>query len=116
VHQQPLVRSTAAWPVLVPAHQYQPATQLLPAHVRVQFARLDRCGWVVGGMRLPGAAIPHDHVTSAVLALRDDPLEVEVLDRVILDTDREALHMRIQRRPPGRRPADQHALISNRRS
>ena len=41
---------------------------------------------------------------------RDDPLEVEALDRVILDTDREALHMRIQRRPPGHRPADQHAI------
>ena len=38
-------------------------------------------------LRLPGAPVPDDDVASAVLLRRDDALEVEVLDRVVLDVD-----------------------------
>src|SRR5213079_3314313 len=37
----------------------------------------------------PHAAVPHDHRPRAVVAFRDDPLEVAVLDGVILDVDGE---------------------------
>jgi hypothetical protein len=36
---------------------------------------------------LPGAPVPDDDVAGAVLLRRDDALEVEVLDRVVLDVD-----------------------------
>src|SRR6185312_4159193 len=41
--------------------------------------------------RLPGAAVPDDHLAGAVFAARDAPLEAAVLERVIFDLDREAL-------------------------
>src|SRR6185295_1565150 len=43
----------------------------------------------VGRLRLglPRAPVPDDDVAGAVLLRRDDPFEVEVLDRVILDVD-----------------------------
>ena len=40
--------------------------------------------------RLPHAAVPYDHGAGAVVALRDDSLEVAVLERVIFDFDRQA--------------------------
>ena len=104
VHQQPLVGARPAG-----AHQDEPAAQFLPVHVGVELARLDRRGWVIGGVRLPGAAVPHDHVPAAVLAPRDDALEVEVLQGVVLDVDRDPLDVRIEGGPLGHRPADQDA-------
>ena len=104
VHQQPLVGAGPAG-----AHQDEPAAQLFPVHIGVELARLDRRGWIIGGVRLPGAAVPHDHVPAAVLAPRDDALEVEVLQRVVLDVHRDPLDVRIEGGPLGYRPADQDA-------
>ena len=65
---------------------------------------------VVGAGRLPRAPVPDDHVAAAVLALGDDALEVEVLDRVVLDVHREPPRLRVERRPLRHRPAGQHAV------
>ncbi len=40
-----------------------------------------------GSLGLPGPPVPDDDVARAVLLGRDDALEVEVLDRVVLDVD-----------------------------
>ena len=56
--------------------------------------------------RCPGAPVPHDHVAAAVLAARDDALEVEVVERVVLDVDGQALDVGVERRALRHRPAD----------
>ena len=102
VQQQPLVA--------VPADQDEPAAQLLAEQVGVEVAGPHRGRRVVGGVRGPGAPVPDDHVAAAVLAVRDDPLEVQVLDGVILDVHRGAPHVRVQRGAPRHSPADQHPI------
>src|SRR6202453_3530134 len=75
----------------------------------VELARRDGGGGVVGGVRFPGPVVPDDDVAAAVLAGRDHPFEVEVLDRVVFDVHGGALHLRVQRRPAGDGPAYEHA-------
>ena len=90
------------------ADQDQPAAQLVAVHVHVQLAGGDSGGGVVGGVRLPGAEVPHDHVARPVLAPRDHALEVEILDGSS-SLLRGALHVGVQRGSPRDRPADQDA-------
>ncbi len=103
VHQQPLlpVRRASA------PHQREPAAQLLPVHVDVQLARLDRGPWVVGVVRLPRPGVPDSHVAGAVLPSGDHALEVDVLHRVVLHAKGAAPPLRVEGRPLGHRPADQ---------
>ena len=63
-------------------------SQLLAVEVEVELAVGDGGARVVGLGRRPRAPVPHDHVAAAVLAARDDALEVGVLDRVVLDLAR----------------------------
>ena len=62
------------------------------------------------GFWLPRAPVPHDHIARTVLLGRDDALEIEILDGVVLDVDRHASDRGIERRPLGHGPAHQHAL------
>ena len=59
---------------------------------------------------LPGAPVPDDDVAGAVLLGRDDALEVEVLDRVVLDVDGHAPDLRVEGRALGDGPADEDAV------
>src|SRR5262245_8653578 len=72
--------------------------------------RLRRLADLVDLQGLPGAPVPDDHVTPAVLALGDHALEVVVLDRVILGPGRHPPLQRLERRAARDRPADQHAI------
>src|ERR1700704_3817814 len=56
-------------------------------------------------VRLPDPPIPDHDRAAAVFALRDRALEFVVLDRVILDLDREALLARNKARAAGDGPA-----------
>ena len=56
---------------------------------------------------LPAAAVPDDHLAAAVLALRDLPLEVGIVERMVLDVHREPLVAGHQARAAGDRPARQ---------
>src|SRR5207253_1035830 len=58
----------------------------------------------------PHAAVPHDHRARAVVAFRDDPLEVAVLDGVILDVDGEPFVGGVARRPFGHGPRPQYSV------
>ena len=106
VQQQPLL----AGALLARPDQYQAAVQLLAINIGVQLARGDGGRRVVARVRFPGAAVPHDHVTAAVLTRRDHPLEVEVFDRMILNVDRGPLQVRIEGRALGHSPAHEHAV------
>ena len=56
-------------------------------------------------LRLPGAPVPDDDVAGAVLLGGDDALEVEVLDRVVLDVDGHPPDGRVEGRALGHGPA-----------
>ena len=106
VQEHPLLRAVP----LAAAHEDEPAVELRPVDVRVELAGGDGGRRVVRTVRLPGAPVPDDDVPAAVLLRRDDALEVEVLDRVVLDVDGHPARDRVERRPAGDRPADEDAV------
>ena len=69
-----------------------------------------RVGLVRIALGLPGAAIPDHHGAAAVLTRRYRALEDAVLDRMVLRLHREPLDLRIEARPFGDGPAQQHAV------
>ena len=108
VQQQPLLLTGTVRPA--PPHQDEPAAQLLPVKVGVKITGRHRGRRVVRRVRLPRTGVPHDHVAAAILPGRDDPLEVQVLDGVILDVDGRVPDVRVQGRPLRHGPAHQHAV------
>src|ERR1700722_2571706 len=104
VQQQPLL-------VLAPAaDQDQPAAQFVAGDVHVQLAGRDPGRRVVGLGRFPRADVPDDHVAAAVLTRGDHALELQVLNRVILDMHGQPPRLRIERRPVRHGPAGQYAV------
>src|SRR5258708_11351012 len=88
----------------------RPLAVQLPA-VEGEFER----ALAVGGfrflvVRLPGAMIPEQHRAAAILALGDHPLEIAIVERMVLDMDGEALLAGIEARPPRNRPALEDAV------
>src|SRR5690606_14739187 len=61
--------------------------------------------------RLPGAAVPHDHVAGTVLARGNRALEATVLDRMVLHVHRQSLVRRIEAWPLRHRPTEQDAVV-----
>ena len=118
VDEQPLlalvVLERGAWRAARPtarADDREPALELLAVEPELQLAVTDRLAAVEGrGLRLPRAPVPDDHVTGAVLLGRDDALEVEVLDRVVLDVDGHPPRLGVEGRTLGDGPADEHAV------
>ena len=77
-----------------------------PSRLEVEVAGLDRLR--SPSRRLgerPRAPVPHDHVAAAVLAARDHALEVEVVERMVLDVHGQALHVGVERRALRHGPA-----------
>ena len=60
--------------------------------------------------RLPGPAIPQQNGAAAVLAFGDGAFEIAVIERMILDMDREALLAFDEARPLRHRPAFEDAV------
>jgi len=92
------------------AHEHEPATQLLALQIEMQLTGLDRTPGILAVARPPGAGVPDDHIAAPVPAHRDDALEIEVVQRVVLDMKCRAAHHGIERGPFGHRPADQHPV------
>ena len=99
-------------PVLVPllrrlaAHPYKRpmAMQFFP--IEPEFERALAVGRLgIGDFRGPGTAVPQQDGAAAILALRDDALEAAIIERMVLDMDREPLFARIEARPLRDRPA-----------
>ena len=107
VQHEPLL---LARPVGPRPHEHEPAAELGPEEVDVDLAVPDCCDRVVRGMELPRAAIPDDHVAGAVLPFRDDALEVDVVERVVLDVHSEMARRGIECQTFGNGPADQDAI------
>src|SRR5262249_42906942 len=89
--------------------QRKAALQALAVQVELEAAFAQRL--VDVAVRLPGAAIPHHHRAAAILALRNGALEGAVLDRMVLDVDREPLVGGIEARPLRNGPAQQRTVM-----
>ena len=73
--------------------------KLLAVQLHVQLAvghGVDRVATLALVVVLPGPGVPDDDVAAAVLAGGDDPLEVVVVERMILDVERGATHRRVE--------------------
>ncbi len=60
--------------------------------------------------RRPSPAIPDDHGAAAIFALGDGAFEAAIVQRMVLDMDRQALLARNQARPLGHGPALEHPI------
>ena len=89
--------------------QHEVARQLGAAQVEVEAAGGDRLERIAAAGRPPGSPVPHDHVAAAVLTHGDHALEVEEVERMILDAHRHPAHVGVERRPLRHRPAEEHA-------
>ena len=58
-----------------------------------------------------GAFVPDQDLARAVVALGDLAMKVDVVERVVLDVDREVVLLRVGRHPFRDRPGDQHAVL-----
>ncbi len=101
--EQP-VGSLAAGPVALHPHQHPAAAQALAVQCEFKVTLgQGRLGRPVA-FRLPIAAVPELHRAAAILTLRNRPFEIAIVQRVILDLDREALVGGIKRRTARDRP------------
>ncbi|MGY3587190.1 hypothetical protein ACVIF9_005867 [Bradyrhizobium sp. USDA 4350] len=104
--QQP-VGALAAEAVVLHPHQHPAAVQLVTVQRELQVALLEAALGIVG---FPGAAIPELHRAAAILVFRNGAFEVAIVERMILDLDRQPLVMRVERGPARHRPGLEDAV------
>ncbi len=103
--QQPVGALAAPTPlVAVPfhPHEHPAAMQALAFEDELEVALLQSLVRVA--LRQPVAAVPELHRAAAILAFGNGALEVAVVERMVLDLDRQPLDRRIERRTLGHRP------------
>src|SRR5712692_5356790 len=113
LYQQPLLLAVR-WPALhraVRTHERVCTAQLKPMHLDIDLARANGfprfTGWI---NRAIFAAVPHDHRARAVIAFGDQPFEITVFDRMVLDHHGQPLVVWIERGSLRYRPRTQHAF------
>ena len=75
-------------------HQRPAAVQFLAAQLEFEHALgIGRCR--VGILRDPISAVPQQHRAAAILSFGDDPFEPAIVERVVLDLNREPLLARV---------------------
>ena len=79
--------------------------------VRTSVADDDHLAALAPFLDLDRAGVPDGDVPAAVLALGDGALEGAVLEGMVLGLHGQAVHVRLERRPLGHRPGDQHPLV-----
>ena len=99
--QQP-VGSLAAEAVAAHAHQHPAAAQALTFQGEFELALFQSFVGIALGD--PIAAVPQLDRAAAILTFGDRPLEVAIIQRVVLDLDRQPLVVRIERGTLGHRP------------
>ncbi len=104
--QQP-VGALAAVAVAFHPHQHPAAVQLVAVQREFQVALLEAAIGIVG---FPGAAIPQHDGAAAILVVGNGAFEIAIVQRMILDLDREPFVARIERWPPRHRPGFEDAI------
>src|SRR3984893_13850987 len=94
----------AAGPVMFHADENPAAVQTLSLQRELEVAARKRFLWRLVAFGLPISAAPELNRPAAIFALGDRSLEVPIIERVILDLDREPLIMGIERWPAGHGP------------
>ena len=105
--QQP-VGALAAPAVVLHAHEHPAALQPLAFQSEFQVAALQPLMRIALGN--PVAAVPQLHRAAAILALGNGAFEIAIVERVVLDLDRKALVVRIERGPARHRPGLEDAV------
>ena len=75
--------------------------QLVAVQGEFQVALLEAALGIIG---FPGAAIPQHDGAAAILIFRNGAFEIAVIERMVLDLDRESLVVRVERRATRHRP------------
>ena len=104
--QEP-VGALAAVAVALHPHQHPAAVQLVAMQREFQVALLEAALGIIG---FPDAAIPQHDGAAAILVVRDGAFEIAVVQRVILDLDRQPLVVRIERGSSRHRPGFEDAV------
>ena len=94
----------AAGPVMLHADENPAAVQTLSLQHELEVATSKRFLWRLVAFGLPISAVPELNRPAAIFALGDRSLEVPIVERVILDLNREPLVMGIERWPAGHSP------------
>src|SRR6185437_13586904 len=102
--EQPVARIALA----AHAHQRPAAFEPLAPQHEFERAVLEFGDGITAG-RQPQALVPHHDRAAAIFALRDDALEIDIVDGMVLDLAGEALHRGIEAQSFGHRPAFQDA-------
>src|SRR5215218_4213921 len=102
-------------PLLLLLARFRPRAHEVPSPLQAPaFEREGEMALLVAGARIafrrPAAFVPNDHRAAAILALRDDALEGEVFERMVLGMDRKALLAEGKARPARDGPALQHPV------
>jgi hypothetical protein len=108
VEQQPLLPAGSVGPG---PHQHEAPEELVPGQVQMKLPLPYGAGRIDGLtalVELPRSLVPDDDVSPSVLACRNDPFEVQILDRVVFDVERSPPRPGIQGGPLGHRPAGEH--------
>ncbi len=108
--QQP-VGALGALAILVETHKMPGALHPFASEDGGQMALLELLGDAEAPLRRPVTTVPQHHRAAAVLALRDRAFKVSIIEGMVLDFDRQAPLVRIERRPPCHRPGLEHALV-----
>src|SRR6266702_886343 len=104
--QQP-VGALAASAIVAHAHEHPAAVQLVAVQRELEVTLLEAAFGIIG---FPSAAVPQHHRAAAILAFWNRAFEIAIVERMVLDLDRQPLVAWIERRPLRHRPGLEDAV------
>ena len=105
--QEPQILALVAPPA---AHAHEHPLALEPLAVQAELEVALGIALVRVGQRLPAPGVPEHHRAAAILALRDRPLEVAIVEGVVLDMNGEPALAGVEARALRHGPALEHAV------
>jgi hypothetical protein len=96
--------------VFLQAHEHPFAPQASARHDELEVAGAQAGLRRLPGQRRPEAPVPELDRAAAIFAAGYGSFEIPVVERMVLDLDRKALHARIQGRALGHRPGPEYAV------
>jgi hypothetical protein len=103
IAMQPVV-ALASFSIVLQKHEHETTPQLLAGQREFQLTLAQRRVDVLGSFGHPEAAVPKHHGAAAILALGDRPLEVAIVQRMVLHFDGKPLVAGIERGTLGHSP------------
>ncbi|MBB4482288.1 hypothetical protein GGE46_004901 [Rhizobium etli] len=107
--QQP-IGTLAALAIATHAHKHEASVQALAVKRELEIALEKGLLGARSSLRLPITAIPQHDCAAAILAFRNRTFEIAIIEWMVLDLDRQALVVWIERWTLGDGPALEHAV------